>query len=46
MSEEGNKLHTKRYWVLFGALIAALVAGFFIFDALKYQSNDEAYVLC
>ncbi len=44
MSEEGNKLHTKRYWVLFGALIAALVAGFFIFDALKYQSTDDAYV--
>ncbi len=44
MSEEENKLHTKRYWVLFGALIAALVAGFFIFDALKYQSTDDAYV--
>ena len=37
-------MHTKRYWVLFGVAIAAVVAGFFIFDALKYQSTDDAYV--
>ena len=42
--EEKNKLHTKRYWVMFGAAIAAVVIGFFIFDALKYQSTDDAYV--
>ena len=42
--KEENKLHTKRYWVLFGAAIAAVIAGFFIFDALKYQSTDDAYV--
>lgn len=42
--KEENKLHTKRYWVLFGVAIAAVVAGFFIFDALKYQSTDDAYV--
>lgn len=41
---EGNKLHTKRYWVILGAIIGALVVGFFIFDAMKYQSTDDAYV--
>ena len=44
MSEEKNKLHTKRYWaILFGAL-ALIIAGFLIFDATKYQSTDDAYV--
>ena len=43
MNEE-NKLHTKRYWVLLGAIIALLVAVFLIFDAMKYQSTDDAYV--
>ncbi len=42
--KEENKLHTKRYWVLFGTLIAAVIASFFIFEALKYQSTDDAYV--
>ncbi|MBE7703303.1 MAG: HlyD family secretion protein [Cyanobacteria bacterium SIG28] len=41
---EENKLHTKRYWFMFGGLIAVIVVGFFIFDALKYQSTDDAYV--
>ncbi len=43
MSEE-NKLHTKRYWVIFAAVVAIIVGGFFIFDAMKYQSTDDAYV--
>ncbi len=43
MSEE-NKLHTKRYWIMFAAVIAIIVVGFFIFDAMKYQSTDDAYV--
>ena len=42
--EEKNKLSTKRYWVLLCAVIAIIVVGFFIFDALKYQSTDDAYV--
>ena len=42
--ESGNKLHTKRYWVSFAAIIAIVVGGFFIFDAMKYQSTDDAYV--
>ena len=42
--EQQNKLHTKRYWVILGAIIGALVVGFFIFDAMKYQSTDDAYV--
>lgn len=42
--KEENKLHTKRYWALFGGIIAAIVIGFFVFDALKYQSTDDAYV--
>lgn len=46
MSEvkEENKLHTKRYWVMLGAATIAIIAGFFIFDAMKYQSTDDAYV--
>ena len=43
-TEEKNKLSTKRYWVLLGGIIAALIIGFFIFDAMKYQSTDDAYV--
>ena len=43
MSEE-NKLHTKRYWVIFAAVIAIIIGGFFILDAMKYQSTDDAYV--
>ena len=44
MSEEKNKLHTKRYWVMLGGIIAILIIGFIIFDAMKYQSTDDAYV--
>ena len=44
MSEEKNKLHTKRYWVMLALIIAALVGGYFIIDAMKYQSTDDAYV--
>ena len=46
MSEvkEENKLHTKRYWVILVVVIAVLVGGFFLFDAMKYQSTDDAYV--
>jgi len=43
MSEE-NKLHTKRYWVILGVVIAVLIGGFFVLDAMKYQSTDDAYV--
>ena len=42
--QDENKLHTKRYWVTLIAIIAVLVGGFFIFDAMKYQSTDDAYV--
>lgn len=49
MSEEKdlkqeNKLHTKRYWILLCGIIATIVAIFLIFDAMKYQSTDDAYV--
>lgn len=46
MSEvkEENKLHTKRYWVMLGAITAIVIGGFFVFDAMKYQSTDDAYV--
>lgn len=46
MSEvkEENKLHTKRYWIMLVAIAAAVLAIFFIFEALKYQSTDDAYV--
>ena len=42
--KEENKLHTKRYWVMLGLVIAAVLGGFFIIDAMKYQSTDDAYV--
>lgn len=42
--KEKNKLHTKRYWILFAGIIALIIAGFVIFEALKYQSTDDAYV--
>ena len=43
-NDEKNKLHTKRYWVMLGGLIALVLATFFILDAMKYQSTDDAYV--
>lgn len=43
MSEE-NKLHTKRYWLILGLIIAGILGGFFVLDAMKYQSTDDAYV--
>ena len=42
--EQQNKLHTKRYWAILFALIAVITGGFFIIDAMKYQSTDDAYV--
>ncbi len=46
MSEEqkGNKLHTKKYWLIFGVVIAVIVAAFMILQALQYESTDDAYV--
>ncbi len=44
MNKEKNKLHTKRYWAMFGTAILAVIVGFIIFEALKYQSTDDAYV--
>ena len=54
MSEENKieeeELHTKklpvkkRYLFGFLAVIGALVGGYFIYDALGYQSTDDAYV--
>lgn len=43
-TQEKNKLHTKRYWLIFGGIIAAIIVGFIVFEALKYQSTDDAYV--
>ena len=42
--EEANKLHTKRYWVILGLVIAGILGGYFILDAMRYQSTDDAYV--
>lgn len=47
MSEEKvekNKLSTKRYWLMLAIAIAAVVGGFIVFEAMKYQSTDDAYV--
>ena len=42
--EENNKLHTKRYWVILGLIITGILGGYFILDAMRYQSTDDAYV--
>ena len=44
IKEEKNKLSTKKYWIIFGIVVIAIVAAFMIFEALKYQSTDDAYV--
>lgn len=48
MNEENmtskNKLSTKKYWLVFGGVIAIIVAVFLIIEASKYQSTDDAYV--
>ena len=43
-TNEKNKLHTKRYWFILGVVIAVVLGGFFVLDAMKYQSTDDAYV--
>ena len=42
--EDKNKLHTKRYWVILALVIVGILASFFVFEAMKYQSTDDAYV--
>ena len=42
--EESNKLHTKRYWIILGLIIAGILGAYLILDAMKYQSTDDAYV--
>lgn len=47
MSEEKvekNKLSTKRYWLMLAIAIVAVIGGFVVFEAMKYQSTDDAYV--
>ena len=48
MSEENkiekNKLSTKKYWLILITLLAVIGAMFLIFENLKYQSTDDAYV--
>lgn len=48
MSEENkiekNKLSTKKYWLILIILLAVIGAIFLIFENLKYQSTDDAYV--
>ena len=43
-TEEKNKLHTKRYWVILLGIIALVVVGFIVYEFTKYQSTDDAYV--
>lgn len=47
MSEEKmekDKLSTKRYWLMLTIAIVAVIGGFIVFEAMKYQSTDDAYV--
>jgi len=43
-TKDKNKLHTKRYWIMLTVIIGCIIASFLIFDAMKYQSTDDAYV--
>ena len=43
-TEEKNKLHTKRYWVILLGIIALVIVGFVVYEFTKYQSTDDAYV--
>lgn len=42
--KEKNKLSTKRYWLMLAIAIGVVVGGFIVFEAMKYQSTDDAYV--
>ena len=42
--KETNKLSTKKYWLIFGTVIVVIIAIFLIFEAMKYESTDDAYV--
>ncbi|MCQ2744374.1 MAG: HlyD family secretion protein [bacterium] len=44
MSNEKNKLSTKKYWIMFGGLVVLILATFMIIEAGKYQTTDDAYV--
>jgi membrane fusion protein (multidrug efflux system) len=44
IKKDENRLHTKRYWVILFSILAVIIASFLIFEAMKYQSTDDAYV--
>ena len=44
MSDEKNKLSTKKHWIIFGGIIGLIIVIFLIIEAGKYQSTDDAYV--
>jgi len=44
MSDEQNKLSTKKHWIIFGGIVVAVIVIFLISEAFKYQSTDDAYI--
>ena len=44
LNNNKNKLSTKKYWIIFFAIVLVVLAVFFIAENLKYQSTDDAYV--
>ncbi len=42
--DEKNIIKTKKYWLIFGVIIAIILIAFLFFEASKYQSTDDAYV--
>ena len=44
IKKEQNKLSTKKYWLIFGIIIAAIFIIFLVFESIKYESTDDAYV--
>jgi len=39
-----NKLKIKKPFIIYGVCVLVLVAAYFIYDNMKYQSTDDAYV--
>lgn len=44
MAEEKHRLSIKKPVIIFLSVIVALLLGFWIFESLKYESTDDAYV--
>ena len=44
MAEKKHKLSIKKPVIIFALVIAAIVLLFVLFDSMKYESTDDAYI--